>query len=361
MPLLWRKTLLFLTTAAYLTGLVLVAPSGNPTVAVLAVVPLVLAGMFFGLRVSAVFAVGLLIAIFAVLELVGPGAGVILETYRGIPALMLVVVGVVVGRMRDLQVALESELETRRRVEAELRGTRGELEDMIDAKDELITSVGHELRTPLTAVLGFAEMLKIGNETGMPKADREEMVDFIAREAFDLSGIIDDLIVAARIEIGKLEVAQVPTALRAQTAQVLEGLDSEVVAGIRISGDEANALADPGRVRQILRNLITNALRYGGDNIEIVMSTDESTALLEVCDDGARLPEVEWERIFDPYYRYHAEASQPGSVGLGLTVARGLAELMNGTLTYRHHNGRSIFALRLPQSNGRSDHTKQPL
>jgi two-component system sensor histidine kinase KdpD len=193
-------------------------------------------------------------------------------------------------------------------------------------------------------------MLKIGNETDMAKADRTEMVDFIAREAFDLSGIIDDLIVAARIEIGKLEVARVPTVLRAQAAQVLEGLDSEVAAGIRISGDAATALADPGRVRQILRNLITNALRYGGDDIEIVMSTDEHAALLEVCDDGPSLPEDEWESIFDPYYRYHGEPSQPGSVGLGLTVARGLAELMDGTLTYRHHDARSIFTLRLPPS-----------
>jgi signal transduction histidine kinase len=345
-----HKTVLFLATASYLAVLVLLAPSGNPTVAMLAVVPLVLAGIFFGLRISIAFSVGLLIVTYAVFELLGAGAGAVFATYRGIPALMLAMVGIVVGRMSDLQVALETELESRRRVENELRGTRSELEDMIDAKDELIASVGHELRTPLTAVLGFAEMLKIGNETDMAKADRTEMVDFIAREAFDLSGIIDDLIVAARIEIGKLEVARVPTVLRAQAAQVLEGLDSEVAAGIRISDDAATALADPGRVRQILRNLITNALRYGGDHIEIVMSTDEHAALLEVCDDGPSLPEDEWESIFDPYYRYHGEPSQPGSVGLGLTVARGLAELMDGTLTYRHHDARSIFTLRLPPS-----------
>lgn len=325
----------------------------------LAFVPLVLAGMFFGLRVSVLFAIGLIVATYGVFELFGSGAGEVFSTYRGVPALVLAVVGIVVGRMSDLQTALESELENRRRVEGELRRTRSDLEDMIDARDELIASVGHELRTPLTAVLGFAEMLKIGNEADMAKSDRTEMVDFIAREAFDLSGIIDDLIVAARIEIGKLEVARVPTVLRAQAAQVLEGLDSEVAAGIRISGDQASALADPGRVRQILRNLITNALRYGGDNIEIVISTDDGSALLEVCDDGPSLPEDEWESIFDPYYRYHGEPSQPGSVGLGLTVARGLAELMEGTLTYRHNEARSIFALQLPQAPSRQ--SNQPL
>jgi two-component system sensor histidine kinase KdpD len=71
---------------------------------------------------------------------------------------------------------------------------------------------------------------------------------------------------------------------------------------------------------------------------------------LEVRDDGPGLPADEWERIFESYYRYHSEASQPGSVGLGLTVARGLSELMEGSLTYHHYKGQSIFTLRLPRA-----------
>ena len=108
--------------------------------------------------------------------------------------------------------------------------------------------------------------------------------------------------------------------------------------------------ADPARVRQILRNLITNALRYGGDDIEVDVGTDRDAVFLEVRDDGPGLPGEEWERIFEPYYRFHSERSQPGSVGLGLTVARGLAELMDGNLTYRYYDGQSIFTLRLPRA-----------
>ncbi|HUG75004.1 MAG TPA: ATP-binding protein [Acidimicrobiia bacterium] len=81
-----------------------------------------------------------------------------------------------------------------------------------------------------------------------------------------------------------------------------------------------------------------------------VVPVDTDAVFLEVRDDGPGLPEEEWERIFDPYYRYHAEPSQPGSAGLGLTVARGLAQLMEGNLTYRHRNGKSIFTLRLPRA-----------
>ncbi|MGH8871408.1 MAG: sensor histidine kinase, partial [Acidimicrobiia bacterium] len=344
----WTRSLLALSTVGYLTALLAVPPLDKPAVALLAFVPLVIGGGFFGLRVAVAFTIGLAGVTVLVIELLGPGMDVVLGTYRGIPFLIFAMTGIVVGHLRDLRTEIESELDHRRQVESELRDTQRRLEELLAAKDELIASVGHELRTPLTAVLGFAEMLRIGNETEMAQTDRVEMVNFIAREAFDLSGIVDDLLVAARIEIGKLEVTRVPTALRAQLAQVIEGWDPETVVRIGIRGDNPRALADPARVRQILRNLITNALRYGGDDVDVELGADTQSVVLEVRDDGPGLPEEEWERIFDPYYRYHSEPSQPGSVGLGLTVARRLAELMEGNLTYRHDNGTSIFTLRLP-------------
>lgn len=350
MRLSWARSLLILATAGYLSVLIAAAPLDNPTVAVLALVPLVIAGGLFGLRVALAFVVGLTAATVLVIELIGPGIDAVVETYRGIPFLMFVMIGLVFGRSRDLRTEIEKELGHRRRVELELRDAQRQLGDQLEAKDELIASVGHELRTPLTAVLGFAEMLRIGNETEMTPEDRDEMVELLARQAFDLSGIIDDLLVAARIEIGKLEVTEVSTALRAQLAQVIESWDSETIARIEIKGDNSRASADPARVRQILRNLITNALRYGGDDIEVEVGTDRDAVFLEVRDDGSGLPAEEWERIFEPYYRYQPESSQPGSVGLGLSVARGLAELMEGSLTYRHSDGQSIFTLRLPQA-----------
>lgn len=346
----WTRSLLALSTVGYLTALLAVPPLDKPAVALLAFVPLVIGGGLFGLRVVVAFTIGLAGVTVLVIELLGPGMDVVLGTYRGIPFLIFAMTGIVVGHLRDLRTEIESELDHRRQVESELRDTQRRLEELLAAKDELIASVGHELRTPLTAVLGFAEMLRIGNETEMAQTDRVEMVNFIAREAFDLSGIVDDLLVAARIEIGKLEVTRVPTALRAQLAQVIEGWDPETVVRIGIRGDNPRALADPARVRQILRNLITNALRYGGDDVDVELGADTQSVVLEVRDDGPGLPEEEWERIFDPYYRYDSEPSQPGSVGLGLTVARRLAELMEGNLTYRHDNGTSIFTLRLPKA-----------
>ena len=299
--------LLLLATAGYLIVLIALAPSGNPTVAVLVAVPVVIAGRFFGLRVAVPVIVGLAVVTGVILNLLGPGVDLMFRTYRGIPLLMLVMVGVVVGRLRDMGTELEQELEHRRQVEMELRDTQSRLEGLLESKDELIASVGHELRTPLTAVLGFAEMLRIGNAAEMAPGDREEMVGFIAREAFELSGIIDDLLVAARIEIGTLDTIKVPTALRAQVAQAVESWDPQQITCIEISGDNAKANADPARVRQILRNLITNALRHGGDRISVEIRTEGPDALVEIRDNGPGLPKEEWEKIFTPYYRIQRE------------------------------------------------------
>ena len=201
------RWLLILATVGYLAALLVVTSADRPTVALLAFVPLVIAGSAYGMRVALVFAIGLAVVTFAVIELMGPGIGNVLGTYRGVPLLIFVMTGVVVGHLRDLRTVIEGELAQRREVERELRETQRRLEELLAAKDELIASVGHELRTPLTAVLGFAEMLKIGDESDMTRADRVEMVNFISREAFVLSAIIDDLLVAARLEVGKLEVA----------------------------------------------------------------------------------------------------------------------------------------------------------
>jgi len=344
----WGLVLLVAASIGYVTVLLLLPPADIPTVVALALVPILIAGSLFGLRAAILVMVGLTLATGLVLALRGPGVGPILRTYRGIPLLMFALTGAVVGRLRDVRNEIERELEHRRQVELELRDTQRRLEQLLVAKDELITSVGHELRTPLTAVLGFAEMLRIGNDNEMSSADREEMVSFIAREAFELSGIVDDLLVAARIEIGKLEVTKVPTSLRAQVAQVMEGWDPLAVTNVEISGENATASADPARVRQILRNLISNAVRYGGDSIEVRVGTQDGEAQVEVFDDGPGLPREQWDAIFEPYHRFHDQITQPGSVGLGLTVSRGLAELMDGTLTYVHDGTHSVFALRLP-------------
>lgn len=349
-----KWAVLWLSVAAYLLVLV-VAIEESPSIPLLVAVPILIAGGYFGLRTAAAVILLLYMASGLAIELLGIGVADTVATYWGIPFVLVAVVGLVVGKLHDVQVRLIHEIEHAQQVESELREAQARLVELLDSNDELIANVGHELRTPLTAVLGFAELLRLDGDDEMEPAAREEMVGFIAREAFGLSGLVDDLVVAARIEIDRLEVTRVPTSLEAQVAQVVENWDPDQVAKLQIKGNGAKAIADPARVRQILRNLIANALNYGGESIEITVGADDEGAFVDVADNGKGVPLSEWERIFEPYHRYHHELTRPGSVGLGLTVSRGLAERMGGALKFRHDGQQSKFTLHLPQHTSNAD------
>jgi len=233
------------------------------------------------------------------------------------------------------------------------------LRDLTQAKDRFLASVSHELRTPLTGVLGFAELLR-DNDPRIPAEERQQMLRAVADQALDLGHLIDDLLVGARAELDQLTIATVPVSPRAQIAQVIETYGPDVAARVKVIDELATdlrAIGDPGRVRQILRNLINNACRYGGPRIEVKIDAADDTVRLDVADNGPPLPPDMERRIFEPYQRAHPAGSQPDSVGIGLSIARTLARLMGGDVTYRRQDSWNVFELSLPVSPG----TDQPV
>jgi len=231
----------------------------------------------------------------------------------------------------------------------EREAARERLEQMDRAKDAFLASVSHELRTPLTAVVGFGHLLRDSADT-MAVEERAELLELVVTHGTDLTNIISDLLVAARADIGELEVSSVPVNLRAQAAQVLESLGPEQIAHIELIGPSVRAAADPDRVRQVVRNLVTNAIRYGGEEIRVEVSGGDGIAKVAVCDSGMPIADEDRERIFEPYQRAHDAPGMANSIGLGLAISRQLARLMGGDLTYRHENGESIFEFVLPRS-----------
>ena len=167
-------------------------------------------------------------------------------------------------------------------------------------------------------------------------------------QSSDLTNIISDLLVAARADIRALEVASIPVNLRAQTTQVLESFERDQVAEIEVVGRSVQAVGDPDRIRQVVRNLVSNAIKYGGDAIRLEVLNGATNAKVLVCDNGAPIPEDDRERIFQPYERAHDAHGLADSLGLGLAISRQLAQLMGGDLTYRHYNGEGIFEFALP-------------
>lgn len=233
-------------------------------------------------------------------------------------------------------------------IAAEREKARLALEAVLRSKDELIASVSHELRTPLTAVLGFANLLQ-DPASALSAEDRTDLQRLIIEGGTDLANIVDDLLVAARAETGTLSVVRVPVDLRAQVAQVLENSDQQLSERIRAVNGDGHALGDPSRVRQIIRNLVTNAVRYGGDSIWINLSVDDAVARLAVIDNGVGVSAEEQERLFEAYWQAHRDPGKPSSLGLGLSVSRDLARLMDGDLVYRREAAQTVFELTLPR------------
>lgn len=241
----------------------------------------------------------------------------------------------------------------------ELKRVQRELEQALRSKDEFVASVSHELRTPLTAVIGFGELLR-ARPSPLSARERQEMVEVLAAQAAEVARIVEDLLVVARSGTGQLPVASVPVDLRAQAAEVLAGWAPGEVAHVNLQQGTAHAQADPARVRQILRNLILNALRYGGEHVRIAALPAGSCARLVVADDGPGIPTDARERIFQPYQQAHRVPGLTSSMGMGLTVSRRLARLMGGDLTHHYDHGETIFELALPTAGASREGRGRP-
>ena len=221
-------------------------------------------------------------------------------------------------------------------------------EALITAKNQFIASVSHELRTPLTAIRGFAELL-VDPSLGLTVTERDEMLHSIVDEAKDVGNIVEDLLVAARADIHQLTIASVNVQLPDLVRPVA---DSTRWQGQIVSLDlkEAQAVGDPLRVRQVIRNLCSNAARYGGSTVRIGTRTDHDRAVVTVADDGQGIPIEDLEAVFAPYRRAHDEPGVPGSVGLGLSVSRQLAVLMGGDIVCMLDDDWTVFEFSLPKA-----------
>lgn len=215
------------------------------------------------------------------------------------------------------------------------------------ARDVFIATISHELRNPIAAILGLGEELSKGYDT-FSDEERRELAHLIARQAEDASWLIEDLLVAHREDTGRMMLSAEEFDLTKEVERVLEVVDSPVT--VEVNGGDAIVYADPRRARQIIRNLVDNAVRYGGDDIKVHIETGSDLVTLEVCDSGDPIDPEEVTKIFEPFGT-RDNVSHPKSVGLGLSVAQKLARVMGGDLSYEHRSGYSRFTVTLPSSS----------
>jgi signal transduction histidine kinase len=221
------------------------------------------------------------------------------------------------------------------------------LSDEITNKNQFIAAVSHELRTPLTVVVGLVDELSRPDAV-IDDSEREELMKIVTTQAHEVAGIVEDLLVAARAADGRLSTVPVEFEIGDAITSTLELFNTRF--DYDIAGD-LTVYADPSRVRQVVRNLASNAIRYGGPNRRVTSHREQDMATIEIRDDGPPIPNQRRNVIFEPYGRARDQV-RPDSVGLGLTVARSLVESMGGTLVYDHDGGESVFRFTLPTNAG---------
>jgi signal transduction histidine kinase len=224
-----------------------------------------------------------------------------------------------------------------------------ELRASNDSKDRLLASVSHEIRTPLTAIVGLSEEL-VSSRTSLGDEELDELNGIIALQSRELAELVEDLLVASRADFGNLSIRPENIDLLDQARRVAEGVNESHPSSktVTIEGDDVVAWADPLRVRQVIRNLLTNAIKYGGAHIVVRGENGDGVARIIVADSGEGVPEAESKLIFERYYRSAQSPTQPGSVGIGLAVSRQLAEMMHGSLEYVRDGAEPRFELTLP-------------
>jgi signal transduction histidine kinase len=183
----------------------------------------------------------------------------------------------------------------------------------------------------------------------------EEFAGLIAQQSLELEALIEDLLVAARADIERIKVARVrvdlPEVVEHAVAVTTAGWKSAIPIQVNNGDGPVVALGDELRIRQIVRNLLQNAHRYGGEDVQVVTSRNGRRCIVTVSDNGSGVVSHRIDSIFEPHVRAHNTSGSTDSLGLGLYVSRTLANLMDGSLEYRREGDRTHFDLILPAAD----------
>ncbi|MCP3976564.1 MAG: HAMP domain-containing histidine kinase [bacterium] len=237
-------------------------------------------------------------------------------------------------------------LDQRRRRQHELEVALEAERAALTSRERFLTTVSHELRKPLTGVRGIAAMLA-KDEQLMKQPRMTDLHALLVGELDDMTGLVDDLLAASRLEAGGLEYSIEPVDVRAETRALLDTLNHRG-ASVYIAMDEGVVEADRRRLRQIVRNLVSNAVKYGGPNIEVKGLDDGDSYTVVVVDDGQGVPRDVEEHLFTRFTHPVGDSAQ--SVGLGLSIVMALAVGMGGTAFHSREDGLTRFGVRLPKS-----------
>jgi PAS domain S-box-containing protein len=255
----------------------------------------------------------------------------------------------------DAAVSIFWDVTEQHKAEQELRIARQEAESANRAKSEFLAVMSHELRTPLSAIIGYEELLFDGITGPVNEGQRTQLAR-IKASATHLLSLIDEVLTLSRVEAGR-EVAhpeRVPVFAALHEASIIvEPLANDKKLELRVLPVPMSleVWADPVKLRQILLNLLTNAIKFtDAGSVELESRPLDDCVEIMVCDTGLGIAPANQDRVFEAFWQVEQKSTRKvGGAGLGLSVSRRLARLMNGDLTVQSQLGKgSTFTLRLP-------------
>jgi PAS domain S-box-containing protein len=227
----------------------------------------------------------------------------------------------------------------RKSLEEALRAQNEQLLELDRLKSDFVNSVSHELRTPLTSIMGYAEFLE-DEVAGSLNLDQQAFVHQIQRAAMRLGNLVDDLLDFARLQSGSFKLMSREFDLRGKLSETLDALFpqaqvAQVALSLEIRGVLPNVMGDPGRIGQVLTNLIGNAIKFTppGGRVDVMAESDHSTLRVEIRDTGIGISPKNQHRLFSKFYQIDPSTTrEKGGAGLGLSISKALVEAHGGQI-----------------------------
>jgi PAS domain S-box-containing protein len=255
-------------------------------------------------------------------------------------------------------IAVIMDISERKQFELELQNAKDGAERANLAKSDFLSNMSHELRSPLNAILGFAQLIE--SSSPPPTVSQKRGVDQILKAGWFLLELINEILDLAQIEAGKLPIFMEPLSVDKIVGECMDMVEAQAqsrnISVAMLNCSDVNfVLADRTRLRQVLINLMTNAIKYNRDGGTVIVDCQPTTkgrVRLSIKDSGEGLTPDELTQLFQRFNRLGKEASSEEGTGIGLVMSKRLVELMNGEIGVESTPGAgSVFWVELALTN----------